>query len=111
MAECIRYVCGHCGKDITAWSDGNPYYIDEHGQKQYAYHPNHELLERCIGNDSPHLCLSCGNEFKVDSREPVSACPSCEADGFVGTSQLGGQRCPYCKTGFFSADPDFHCIS
>lgn len=67
MAECIRYVCNHCSKDLQSWSDGNPYFINASGRKEYAYHPNHEGLARCIGNDSPHLCLQCGHGFRVDS--------------------------------------------
>jgi hypothetical protein len=51
MAERRRFVCGECGNSVDAWSDGNPYYIDSHGKKQYAYHPNHRELDKCIGND------------------------------------------------------------
>ncbi len=111
MAEAVQYVCGGCGHTIEAWSDGNPCYIDEAGAKQYAYHPDHERLARCIGNDSPHLCLSCGHEFLVDSRVPASACPECGASELADTYQLDGQRCPFCKAGEFDADPDFRCIS
>jgi len=35
MAEGIRYVCSECGRSVEAWSDGNPYYIDENGQEIY----------------------------------------------------------------------------
>lgn len=111
MAEAIRYVCGECGHSIEAWDEGNPYYVDENGAKQYAYHPDHEGRARCIGNDSPHLCLACGNEFMVDSRAPIDRCPSCGARDIADTFHLEGKRCPYCKQGAFSADPDFHCIS
>lgn len=55
MAECFRFVCSGCGNSIEAWSDGNPFYIDEVGNKKYAYHPNHDELEKCIANDEPHL--------------------------------------------------------
>ena len=111
MAQGLRYVCSDCGHAITAWSDGNPYYIDKEGAKQYAYHPDHDRLAQCIGNDSPHLCLSCGHEFMVDSRAPVSACPKCIASEFVSTCQLEGQRCPFCKVGEFAEDPNSRCIS
>lgn len=63
MADAKRFVCGSCRRVIEAWSDGNPYYLDRDGQKHYAYHPNHERLDRCIGNDLPHLCLACGEKF------------------------------------------------
>lgn len=111
MAQALRFVCSGCRRAVEAWSDGNPYYIDEGGAKQYAYHPDHENLARCIGNDSPHHCLECGAEFKVDSRAPVAACPSCRASDIVRSYRLDGCRCPYCKGGAFAVDPDFHCIS
>jgi predicted RNA-binding Zn-ribbon protein involved in translation (DUF1610 family) len=111
MAEGIRFVCGQCGHAIVAWSDGNPYYIDEDGAKQYAHHPDHEGLARCIGNDSPHLCLSCGHEFMVDSRAPLEACPKCGVSDVADTYHLSGLECPFCKGGKFSVDPDFRCIS
>lgn len=111
MAEAVRSVCGGCGHAIEAWSDGNPYYIDEAGAKQYAYHPDHERLARCIGNDSPYLCLSCGHEFMVDSLAPVTACPKCRAREFADTYHLARKPCPYCKSGEFAADEDFHCVS
>jgi len=111
MAEAVRFVCSDCGKTIEAWSDGNPYYIDENGQKQYAYHPDHENLARCIGNDSPHLCLDCGDEFLVDSRTPRLECPQCGEKDIVSTFELDGRPCPYCKKGAFHMDRNFLMIS
>ncbi len=111
MAEGVRHVCSACRRAIEAWSDGNPYYIDEAGQKQYAYHPDHERLARCIGNDTPHLCLGCGYEFNVDSRAPAAGCPTCTSGDIVDTFQLSGRRCPYCKEGLFAVDPDYHRTS
>jgi hypothetical protein len=95
----------------VAWSDGNPYYIDEQGQKQYAYHPDHDRLARCIGNDSPHICLACGEQFKIDSRAPIDRCPKCESMDIVGTYGLDGRRCPFCNAGLFAVDPDGWMIS
>ncbi len=111
MAKAKRYVCGGCGHKIEAWSDGNPYYIDETGRKKYAYHPNHEALSRCIGNDSPHLCLECGQEFMMDSRAVINSCPKCEGHELADTYELEGHGCPYCKAGVFIVDPNFFCIS
>ena len=96
--------------DNISWDDGNPYYIDEDGKKQYAYHPS-PLRNRCIGIDSPHLCLSCGHEFMVDSEAPIVACPKCKAREIVDTWTLSGKACPYCKTGVFVVDPEWHAIS
>lgn len=111
MAQAIRFACDRCGRDIRAWSDGNPYYIDEAGEKRYAYHPDHDALDRCVGNDTPHLCLACGVECMVDSRAPLSNCPECETGELVETYELAGRRCPECKTGKFVKDPDFYAIS
>lgn len=111
MAEAVRYVCDGCGHAVEAWSDGNPYYIDEAGEKQYAYHPDHEHLALCVGNDSPHLCMACGAEFVVDSRSPSEVCPECGVKEIADTYQLTGLRCPYCKEGVFSVDPEFFAIS
>lgn len=111
MAEGLRFVCATCSHAIEAWSDGNPYYIDENGDKKYAYHPDHENLARCIGNDSPHLCLSCGEPHKVDSRSPIAACPSCAAETLQPKFRLEGCRCPYCREGSFEVDRGFHAIS
>jgi DNA-directed RNA polymerase subunit RPC12/RpoP len=111
MAEGVRFICGNCRKAIEAWSDGNPYYLDSDGAKQCAYHPDHERLALCIGNDSPHICLACGGEFMVDSLAPVAACPDCGATEIAHTFGLDGVRCPYCKVGEFDADPGFHCVS
>lgn len=111
MAEALRYVCSGCRRPIEAWSDGNPYYLDEAGVKHYAYHPDHENLARCIGNDTPYLCLGCGAEFKVDSRDPISTCPTCGATELADKYQLSNRQCPYCKAGAFLIDPGFHCIS
>lgn len=111
MAEALRFLCDGCGRSIVAWSDGNPYYIDEAGAKQYAYHPDHDRLARCIGNDSPHLCLACGAKFTVDSRAPAGVCPGCGSAEITDAFRLGGRRCPYCKAGTFAVDSDYHCIS
>jgi predicted RNA-binding Zn-ribbon protein involved in translation (DUF1610 family) len=111
MAQALRFVCTHCQHEIKAWSDGNPYYIDENNTKQYAYHPDHERLALCIGNDSPHLCSSCGQIFMIDSRARITACPECNASQFVDIYNLDGHSCPYCKIGKFLTDPNFFCIS
>ena len=111
MAEGIRFVCSGCGQSIEAWSDGNPFYIDESGKKKYAYHPNHDELARCIANDVPHFCLQCGTESKIDSRLDVQVCRECGSDRVVETFGLEGVKCPKCKKGHFARDKDFYCIS
>jgi len=110
MAMAVKYVCGNCHHAIETWDERNPYFIDENGEKQYAYHPDPER-DRCIGIDSPHLCLKCGHEFMVDSRAPVVGCPKCKGKQIANTFRLAGRRCPFCKKGKFAIDPDFMCIS
>ena len=110
MAAGFRFVCSGCDHNIEAWDEGNPYYINANGKKQYAYHPD-VLRNRCIGNDSPHLCLSCGHEFMVDSEVPIAACPKCKAGKIVDTMELSGKACPYCKRGVFVVDPGWRPIS
>ncbi|MBF0234456.1 MAG: hypothetical protein HQK65_15655 [Desulfamplus sp.] len=99
MAEQRIFTCSHCHKSVSAWSDGNPYYINEQGDKQYAYHPNHDLLSKCIGNDIPHICLGCGHEFNMDSLNPVSQCSRCHCEQLIACFNLEAQTCPYCKQG------------
>ncbi len=110
MAQARLFVCGNCEHAIQAWDEGNPYWIDEAGAKQYAYHPDPERMN-CTGNDSPHLCLGCGHEFKSDSEAPSTACPSCGAENIVDTWNLEGHPCPFCKKGSFHVDPRYRCIS
>lgn len=111
MAECFRFVCSGCGKAIEAWSDGNPFYIDKKGKKKYAYHPNHAELEKCIANDSPNLCLKCGNGVKIDSRGKAKKCTDCGSTNVIDTFCLDGVKCPKCDDGHFVRDNDFYCIS
>ncbi|MEI7732892.1 MAG: hypothetical protein WCO56_25190 [Verrucomicrobiota bacterium] len=111
MAMSRRFICGNCGKTIEPWDDGNPYYITASGEKKYAYHPNDDLVSKCIGNDSPHLCLGCGHEFMVDSRAPIQACPKCSAKDIADTWELDGRQCPFCQAGKFAMDPDHFAIS
>ena len=65
----------------------------------------------CIGNDDPHLCLACGDEFMVDSCKPIAACPKCGDADISDTYNLDGRKCPYCSAGVFAADPEFVCVS
>ena len=111
MAESRTFVCNQCNRTIEAWSDGNPYYIDSSGEKHYAYHPDHENLAKCIGNDTPHLCLSCGYEFKVDSRSPTTDCKKCNSENIIDMYKLNGEKCPACHKGTLHIDPERYSIS
>jgi len=111
MAEAREFVCNHCGHSEGAWSDGHPFYIDETGNKKYAYHPHHDELAKCIANDEPHLCLQCGVESTIDSRLASKVCPECGSEKVVDTFCLDGVKCPKCKVGHFVRDENVRCIS
>ena len=111
MAECVRFECTGCGYSVDAWSDGNPFYLDRSGNKVYAYHPDHAELAKCIANDQPHLCLTCGEESKFDSRLETRVCPQCCSNDVVDLFTLEGMKCPKCEDGHFAKDDEFFCIS
>jgi hypothetical protein len=110
MAEKRVFQCDTCRHSVAAWSDGNPYYL-EHGRKHYAYHPHHAALARCIGNDTPFLCLACAASFTVDSHAPRATCPECAATAIVALWCLERCRCPFCRQGHFLHDPESGAIS
>ncbi len=101
MAQSNLFICDHCSKSVEAWDEGNPYYFDDRGVKRYAYHPDHENRARCVGNDSSHLCLKCGEQFLIDSEAPLKRCPACAANSIADAFHLEGKACPFCKTGVF----------
>lgn len=111
MADRIQFTCDSCGFAIKAWSDGNPFYIDEEGKKVYAYHPEHDELEKCIANDVPHLCLDCGKEVKIDSRLEQQVCPKCKSTRVFDTYELEGVGCPKCREGRFNQEEGICGIS
>jgi hypothetical protein len=110
MAQGIRLVCENCSNAIEAWDDGNPYYLDRRGKKRYAWHPD-PAFARCIGNDSPHLCLERGERTMIDSKAPGVACVQCGSKNIVHLFDLAGHRCPACRLGVFARDPHFFCVS
>jgi len=117
MAQGVHFICNTCAHTIESWDEGNPYYFESvitktgkvRQKKKYAYHPN-ELRNQCVGNDSPHLCLSCGKKFMVDSEKPITACRKCKSEDIVDTWKLGGKSCPYCEGGVFG-EPVPYAIS
>ena len=110
MAMFNFFVCDFCNHEIEVWDEGDPYYFDRYGKKQYAPHP-HPMFEMIKGFDSLYLCLECGEEVTVDSEEPTSVCSACHAETLVQASQLCGKPCPACKRGHFRLDPSRYAIS
>jgi DNA-directed RNA polymerase subunit RPC12/RpoP len=98
MAQAFRFICNSSGETIESWDEGDPYYLDERGRKQYAYHPDPKR-DSCIGIDSPYLCLSCAETFSVDSRSPIAQCPECSSTSICDTYDLEGKNCPFCQKG------------
>jgi len=110
MAECIRFTCSSCGFSIEAWDEGDPFYLDENGNKVYVYHPSPDRI-LAIANDESFLCLDCGKQVKIDSRREQKACPKCKSTRVVDTYQLEGVECPKCRKGHFKQDEDYRVIS
>ena len=46
-----------------------------------------------------------------DGSAPTYHCPKCQESEFTNTYELEGKRCPYCKNGSFSPDPEHRRIS
>lgn len=80
-------------------------------EKKYAYHPNHDLLALCIGNGVDHLCPNGSDQFRIDSRDPQTACPKCHSEEISDTFDLGGKPCSWCKAGNLRRDSDYIAIS
>ena len=109
MAQELIFSC-ECGFGTSVWEDGNPISgpIPLPGEKrktpkQYVYHPSPEA-DYAIGNDRPHICLSCFHEFNVDDMEvdvdgmkPRTKCAKCKSEDIVDIRMLGGRICPKCK--------------
>ncbi len=110
MASGILFVCDSCATPVEAWDEGNPYVVDDAGEKRYVYHPDPER-DRSTGIDTPHLCSACGHEFNADSRGPTEQCPACASTSIVETYHLGDAPCPFCKQGHFRRDPNWWVIS
>ncbi len=110
MAIATQFRCSSCSLEIVAWSDGNPYYIDEGGEKKYAYHPD-ERVQLCTGNDVPNTCLACAAQVEIDSHFPHRMCPQCAQQTLVETTELDGRQCPRCNNGRFLKSPHFQIIS
>lgn len=92
------FKCDKCEHVISAWDEGNPYYFDEEGKKQYAYHPSSDR-NKCIGNDPDYVCLDCAKEFILDRKVPSKECPECASLNICKPSELEGKKCPSCKEG------------
>ncbi len=101
MAMMVIFTCRSCNHQVNAWDEGKPYFLDREGDKVYAYHPDHEGLERCIGNDRPYICLSCAKEFDMDSRHQLTQCPECGDERILPSWKLKDEQCPRCKSGTF----------
>ena len=98
MAEGVQITCTECDFTTEAWSDGNPYYLDEYGEKRYAYHPAPEA-DLCTAVDVPHICMKCAHQFNVDSAAPIQRCPECNFGRISSLWRLVGKTCPCCQSG------------
>jgi DNA-directed RNA polymerase subunit RPC12/RpoP len=103
MALGRTFVCTGCAHAIEAWDEGNPYYVDERGERRYVYHPSPERA-RATGIEWPALCLGCGAEITQDSAARVARCPGCASPDVVDAWELEGRTCPYCRAGVYVED-------
>ena len=111
MAMGSTYDCSNCSFSVMVWDDSNQFYYDEKGVKQYAYHPDHDLLELCVGSDPSMFCTACGHQFIHDSDRPSSACPVCHSPETVENGNMEGRHCPKCRVGTLKLDPERFAIS
>ena len=102
MAQSIYIGCTHCDIEFEIWSDRNAYYLNENGEKVYVYHPSNDIA-LATGYDQDHLCMSCGEVFPIDSKDPIDKCPKCSSTNLQEMDQfdLLEKDCPYCKKGTF----------
>lgn len=103
MAAGKVLTCSACDRQVEAWDEGDPYFLDAQGEKQYAYHPDPQRA-LCTGLDVPSLCLHCGAETTIDAADVPAPCPQCGQREVVDLWELDGRTCPWCKTGTFAAD-------
>lgn len=111
MSSARRFQCTNCNHEIVAWSDYDNYFINTEGKKQYAYHPDHDALENCIGYDVPFLCIDCGEPFSIDSSKPHKNCPICNSNEICELYDIEQKNCPYCRSGKFLIDNRFYRVS
>lgn len=109
MAERIRTVCPACEWSVKAWSDGNPYLIED-GTKRYVPHPSQDW-DKAVGNDVPAVCLDCGRQTTLDSRAPRKACSRCRSGRLRPAYSLAGCECPRCHDGQMARDDSYRMIS
>jgi ribosomal protein L37AE/L43A len=121
MAMSLIFTCEQCGFSVEGWDEGNPYIINSKGKRVYCYHPSletemeqvvvellgpiyteqarNEVLATRTGNAADHVCMHCGNIFKLDPKHDPMQCPKCrqwEAADAVKAFEMGGMPCPKC---------------
>ncbi len=134
MAAGYCFRCSNCDFEVTAWDDGNPYIVDDEGQRHFFYHPHGEAvieevlarsawtigksaaeveseLGKHTGNMPDALCRDCGAVSKVDENPELARCGECQGTNLDDAMELEGKPCPKCKKGTFRHDRENFCIS
>lgn len=98
MAQGFVSRCTACPKEIEAWDEGHPYYVNYHGKKVYVYHPDHERA-RCTEVEIDVICLDCGKEARSDYANPRTKCSKCGRARFRTRFSSRGVDVRVAKTG------------
>jgi DNA-directed RNA polymerase subunit RPC12/RpoP len=118
MAAGSQVCCSNCSFNVEAWDDGNPYIVDQSGERQHCYHPAAEdiIMEvrafisvadpdalhkdaGRMGNESDLLCLDCGHSSRLDSDVDTLTCAKCGGKKLRDHMELDGAACPKCGKG------------
>lgn len=103
---------------MEAWDYGNPYIIDQSGERQHCLHPaagdiikdvraviaiaDPDVLHKDagrMGNESDLLCLDCGHSTRLDPDVDTLTCAKCGGAKLRDHMELDGAACPKCRKG------------
>lgn len=127
MAACTEFTCSHCGFQIEAWSDGNPYLRGTDRTRHYYFHPGevgvwkecfeaehdrpamtreelHAFVEANMGCEQHYLCQHCGRQTQRDPAHDPMRCTGCGKAVLKDTCHLEGVACPKCGKGTFHGE-------
>ena len=133
MACSVIHRCPVCSFEIEAWSDGNPYILDDRNRPKFYYHPCEserieiiascewarsktdaelsQILELKSGIMSDMICLECAGKFKCDTEKKKPKCRKCGSENVHDQFLLEGVTCPKCHRGQFPDVPERGAIS
>jgi len=91
MAQQFIYTCSECGYSISAWGDGNPYFISDEGKRLFFYHPSESLLKEYIAkSEGRDLTGDALNEFLRNRTGNMSDMICLDSASFCGFGHDSG---------------------